>query len=684
MNGTTPDNRKARRAARKGGQGRGGQPAQADVDALIGLYRAGRLDEAVAAAGRFTRRWPRVAVGWNVLAASHQAAGRPAEAAEAYRRAVRLEPGNPDAHNNHGLVLWLLGRSGEAEAAYRRALEARPAFPEARFNLGLVLADLGRDDEAEACFQAVLEDRPGFADAANALGNLYRGRGRLADAEAAYRRALAQRPGYAEVESNLGEVLRAQGRVDEAIAAFGRALKRRPGYAEAHSNLGLALADAGRPRDAAAAYRRALEFAPQRVEIGVNLGRALRDQGRLDEAERAYRDVLDARPESADAWTGLGNLLADRGRLDEAIRAYRRALELEPDNARLHYHLAAVKRFTPGDPDLETLERHLGAASERPAADGAYLHYAAAKAHADAGADPDRVFGHYAAGARLWRSTLDYDVAADEALFAAIAATFDGTGAASPAGPGEAAAPIFIVGMPRSGTTLVEQMLASHPRVHGAGERPDLDRIVAAESRARGRSFPGWVAGLAPDEVAALRRRYGEAVIDPVTGADRITDKMPANFRYLGLVATMLPEARVVHVRRSPADTCVSCFTYLFAGRQAFSYDLAELGRYYRAYDALMAHWRAVLPDGFMLEVHYEDLVGEPERELRRLLAHCGLDWDAGCLDFHRSERAVETASAAQVRQPLYRDAIGRWRAYRAHLGPLLEALGPLAPDEWA
>ncbi|MDZ7830073.1 MAG: sulfotransferase [Halofilum sp. (in: g-proteobacteria)] len=235
--------------------------------------------------------------------------------------------------------------------------------------------------------------------------------------------------------------------------------------------------------------------------------------------------------------------------------------------------------------------------------------------------------------------------------------------------------------MPRSGTTLVEQMLASHPRVHGAGERPDLRALIERADRDHDAPFPQWVAALAPGETASLGRAYCRMVVDP-HGADRVTDKMPANFAYAGLIRLALPNARIIHVRRDPADTCVSCFTYLFSGRQGFTYDLRDLGRYYRAYDALMAHWRDVLPGDFLLEVPYEELVDEPARWIEWMLSHCGLEWDDACLQFHRSERAVRTASAEQVRQPVYRSAIGRWRTYREHLSPLFEALGPLAPPE--
>jgi tetratricopeptide (TPR) repeat protein len=679
MSRSAPSNRKARRAAQKRGKGAG--PAQEDVNALVGLYRAGRLEEAIEGARRFTQRWPKQAVGWNVLAASHQSAGRQAEAAEAYRRAIKLEPGNADARNNLGMALAALGELEEAEQAYRGAIAERARFPEALYNLGLVLAERGRTEEARACHEQVLALQPAFVDAHNALGNLHAAEGRATEAEACYRHALQRQPGYAEVHQNLAAALRAQGRLEEALASARAAVERKPAHVDGHNELALVLAASGRPADAEAACDRALELQPGHIGARLNRAQVLRDQGRTDEAEQAYRDALAEEPAHREALMGLGNLLADLGRAEEAQEIYRRAIEIAPDDARLHHHLAVVKRFEPGDPELDAIEAQL-AQPGRGDEDRAFLHYAAARAHADAGAGPDTVFAHYAAGARCKRATLDYDVAEDERRLQAIARVFDADWLARHQGePGPGPRPVFIVGMPRSGTTLVEQMLASHPRVHGGGERSDLDRIVARAEREHGQAFPDWVPGVAPETLADLAGAYREAVLAPVTGVDCVTDKMPANFRYLGLIAAMLPEARMIHVQRDPADTCLSCFTYLFAGRQAFTYDLAELGRYYRAFDALMRHWRAVLPGERLHEVHYEDLVRDPEPVLRGVLEHCGLAWDPRCLEFHRTERTVRTASAEQVRQPLYQHAIGRWQPYRRHLEPLFEALGPLSPD---
>ncbi len=298
------------------------------------------------------------------------------------------------------------------------------------------------------------------------------------------------------------------------------------------------------------------------------------------------------------------------------------------------------------------------------------LHFALAKAYDDL-ARYDEAFAQLQAGNAIKRRLVSYDEAAVAAFFREIAAAFSPALIGERAGAGDPSdAPVFVVGMPRSGSTLVEQILASHPGVYGAGELLVMNDLIA--------DLPDYPSGIASVSDAALRRfgrRYVEQVRAFAPGAKRIVDKLPANFRHLGMIHLALPNAKIVHVRRDPMDTCVSCYSKLFLDGLNFAYDLGELGRYYKMYEALMAHWRAVLPGHALLDVQYETLVGDFEAQARRIVAFCGLEWDARCLDFSRTERPVRTLSQAQVRQPLFASSIGRWRHYEKHLGPLIEAL---------
>jgi tetratricopeptide (TPR) repeat protein len=526
------------------------------------------------------------------------------------------------------------GELEPAEALYRQVLAADPDNFDSLRLLGLIAAQGGRNAEAADLIGRAVAVNAGVAETHNHLGVVLQRLGRAQDAAQAYERAVALNPALAEAHNNLGAAHRELGRLDAAVEAYDRAIALKPDYAEAHNNLGVALRELGRTEDAAGAFERAVAHRPAYAKALVNLGVARQELGRNDAALEALDATLALDPSSAIAWHARSDL----------------------------------KRFAADDPDIPRMEALLADAT----ADEARipLAFALGKAWLDAG-DIDRAFDRFDAGNAWKRAAFDYAVADDVALFERIAAAFPGD--AGRTGGYTSELPVFVVGMPRSGTTLVEQILASHPRVRGAGELGVLEGVVGDAIGADG--YPERAAALSAADLEALGRRYVECVEPFAAGRKRVVDKMPSNVVYAGLIHRMLPNARIIHCRRDPADTALSCYTKLFTGHQRFAYDLAELGRYYRAYDRLMTHWRAVLPADRFLEVHYEDVVEKLETEARKLIAFCGLDWDAACLDFHATQRGVRTASAVQVRRPIYRASVGRWKAYTHRLTPLLTAL---------
>lgn len=537
----------------------------------------------------------------------------------------------------------------------------------------------GQLDEAESACRRALQVDPANAEAHNNLGNVLRDRGDLEAAEAAYRRALAHKPTLIEAGYNLSCVLRTAGRLYEAAALLRTVVAQRPEEFVYHCALGATLKEMGEPEEARDTLERALSIRPDHAETHNKLGQVLHELSRFEEAKASFERAIELRPELQEIHNNLGNLLRTTGEREQAIASLRRALALDPDYVNGWYNLAMTKKFVPDDPDIAALEQQLARPDLVDAA-RMHFHFALGKALVDIEADADQVFAQYLEGCRLKRTTFDYDPDQTDRLFARIAQCFPREWFDALPAVGDATdAPIFVVGMPRSGTTLVEQILASHARVHGAGERNDLGHLVKAKNESSGHQYPEWLADMPVDELSLLGAHYRRRVIDPVESSDRVVDKMPENFRYLGLIVAALPNARIVHIRRDPLDTCLSCFMHLFNAWQPFCYDLTELGRYYRAYAGLMDHWRNNLPKGRMLELEYEQLVTDPEPWARRLLAHCGLEWDPACLEFHTSQRLVKTASTLQVRQPINRSAVGRWRRYRDHLQPLIEALGPLA-----
>jgi tetratricopeptide (TPR) repeat protein len=398
---------------------------------------------------------------------------------------------------------------------------------------------------------------------------------------------------------------------------------------------------------------------------------------RLDDAEAKFRRAIMLDPHCAAAYNNLGLIFKERGRLGDARRAMQQAIRLAPGNISYYENLSTAGSFAADDPYVAALEGMAENARALCPADRIHLHFALAKAHEDNGRY-ESAFQHLLAGNALKRRQVTYDEAATLARLKRTRELFSRDFIASRDGAGEpAAAPVFIVGMPRSGTSLIEQILASHPEVFGAGELSLFEQTVdAIGGKLPGAPrFPDLVRGMSSEHFRAIAGRYWEALMRRAPKASRIVDKMPGNFLFAGLIHLSLPNAVIVHAIRDPIDTCVSCFSVHFSRGQAHTYDLAELGRYYRHYQALMAHWHCVLPPGRIVDVHYEELVDDVEGVARRIVAHCGLAWHSRCLEFHRTERLVRTASAAQVRQPIYKSSVGRWRKYESLLRPLMNAL---------
>ena len=654
------------------------QPGHADAWHLLGLiaHRLGKLDAAEAMIAKSVALNPDSATYRANLGLVLRRLGRLEEALDAYLKAREIEGDLVEVHYNLGNLYKDLGRLDEAEAALREAVARKPDFAPAHNTLGITLARRGRLDDAVAAYRAAIAARPGFADAHSNIASALKRLGRTDEAIAAYRAALAAKPGYAEAAYNLGNTYKDLGRTDEAVEAYRTALVAKPDFALAYNNLGIVLAELGRTDEALAAYRAAAERQPGFAEPHSNIGNLLREAGRTDEALVAYRAALDADPDFAVAHNNLGNTLLERGDIDGARAAYRAAIGAKSDFAEAYRNLSTLEGFAPDGSDIDAMTRLIeNAATPRDSL--VYLRYARARAFHDRGAF-DEAFADYLAGGALKREEIDFDLNAQAGLYRRIAATFDDALLARFSDAGEQSElPVFVVGIPRSGTSLVEQILASHPMVHGGGELDDLGTIIdkLPESLASSKPYPDCIADANAETLRGLGARYVAGLRTRAPAAARITDKMPANTRHIGLIRCLMPGARIVHCRRDPLDTCLSCFTTLFTTGHDFSYDLAELGGYYRAYDRLMTHWRALLPD--MLEIDYEDVVADLEGQARRLVDFCGLDWDDGCLEFDKTERIVKTASSAQVRRPIYGDSVARWKRYQAHLGPLFEALGP-------
>ncbi|MGA2030978.1 MAG: tetratricopeptide repeat protein [Thermoguttaceae bacterium] len=683
---------------------------------LVGVValQLGRHQMAAECIGRAIGFKPNVAIFHSNLGVALRALGNPGEAAACWRRAIELQPDYAEAHNNLGVILKEQGKLDAAIACWRRALELKPDYVEAHNNLGVALTERGKLHEAAACCRRSLELNPNYAEAHNNLGNVYTEQGKLEEAAACYRSAVRLKPGYAEAYNNFGSVLRKQGKLPEAVVQWRRAVDLNPQYAEAHNNLGVALKEQGKPDEAAACWRRAIVLKPDYVEPYNNLGNVLADQEKLDEAAACYQRALELKPSFAEAHVGLGSLRHEQGLYEQALTHYRRALDLNADLAEAHCNLGVVFKELN---DLEAAERSLREAvrcdprqcsaqaelatllrGKLPEADlAAQLHLLSERGLLDdqraaLSFGLAHVFdgrGEYVLSAehlrqanalRLaeWRRR-GFDPAAHTRLTARIEANCTADFFQRVRGFGsDSQRPVFIVGLARSGTTLIEQILASHSQVFGAGELylakegfQSLGRDEEDSADGLGRLDRQTAHTLAARHLQRLQALHGTAA--------RVTDKMPDNCLYLGLLATLFPQARFIHCRRDVRDVAVSCWMTDFR-MLPWANDPQHIVSRIREYQHLMEHWRKVLPV-HLLEVSYEETVADLEAVARRLVAWCGLQWEPACLEFYRGNRPIRTASVTQVRQPIYATSLGRWKRYEFALGPMLEQLSEPEPS---
>lgn len=614
---------------------------------------------------------------------------------------------------------WLLAvalldqqRTAESLALLERILASHPDFAEARIDLARALRATGQLEPARAALRHVLERTPHHHRAWLAYGDVLVELGQDADARIAYERARLTDPQRPWIERATAALQADEQRQAEEI--FRAILQQDASHVAALCGLAALSLSADRAADAERLLRHALRQSPHLPLAHRGLAPALLALGRLAEAEdvavyltriepgslqswvckasvamrmmrqqealSAYRQAAQLKPEEAGLWMSIGHLQKTLGQRAESEASYRAALEREPTRGEAYWSLADLKNYRFTEAEISTMQRLL---RDTPGSrsNAAQLHFALGRAF-EQRAVYAAAFRHYAEGNALRRQDAPFDIASFERRAARIRAFFDRDRLAPRPGRGAPDhAPIFIVGLPRSGSTLIEQILASHSEVEGTMELVNILNIVGEfDDMAPERDgYPETLGTTTDAEFRALGVRYLNQTAALHPDRPRYTDKLPNNFAHVGLIHLILPHATVIDARRHPLDACLSNFKQYYAEGQTFSYALEDLARYYRTYLALMDHWDAVLP-GKVLHVQYEELVQEPEREIRRLLGHCGLGFEPSCLAFHETRRAVRTASAEQVRQPLYRSGVGYWRHFERELAPLAAALAPVLP----
>lgn len=680
---------------------------------LAGVHSVlGRMDDVIACCRQATALDPNRFDAFYNLGVALQQRGKFDEAAECYRRVLVLKPEFAPAHANLGMALWKLEKLEEAEAASREAirldpnqvqalnslgliLRARnrlddaiaiftdlirraPQMPEAHHNLALCLYMLEHFDEARAHLAEAVRLKPDYHEAYTELGRLAFTEKRFTDAIANFERASYLNPENAEAWMRLAEANWSEEKYPEVLRAIERAVKIRPDWAEAHEVLGRAQMEAGigvilPSQNAEKSFRKAIQLNPDFVDAHLSLANSLRAQGKYPEALDSYRRVLALTPENAIAIGGAASMLEHLGQFEAARQLLAPVLEKGIDTLAVALPYAANSRYT-GEKGqaMELLERILvdDNCGRALRIEG---HYMLGKLY-DADKNYDQAIKHYSAANDL--DSEKFDIEGVGQTFETLLSCFANEAhRRRPRATNRSRLPVFIVGMPRSGTTLTEQILASHPLVHGAGELIHLPEIKQTLSDLTNVPWPQCVDHLDRKTLDKVAQEHLDWLGTLARGKARVTDKLPHNFLALGLIDLLFPEARVIHCQRDPMDNCLSIYFQRFNAEHAYANNLEHLGIYYRLYERVMAHFRKVVRVP-ILDVRYEQTVAEPEQSARRLVEFCGLEWDDRCLRFYESNRVVATISYDQVRQPIYKKSVARWKRYEKYLEPLKRSLG--------
>ena len=561
-------------------------------------------------------------------------------------------------------------QNGDFDKAEKLALFITQEFPKHPFSwkaLGAILKQTGRVLESLAPSQKAVELSPQDAEIHNNLATTLNELKQLEKAEASFRQAIALKPNYVEAHNNLGGTLLELGELDKAEGHFRKAINLRPDYAEAHNSLGLTLKELGRLEEAEASYKNAISLKPDYAKAYNNLGVILAELGRLEEAEVSYKKAISLKPDFAEIYSNLGVILKDQGRPNEARENYNQAVALKPNFATAHRHLSLLKTFDTYDEQYLKM-RELYDNKDISEIELCHINFGLAKAYEDLG-NFEKAFAHYREGNALRKKLLKYDISQDEELFKQIKISYPQVAHTSLELDisSQKIMPIFIVGMPRSGTTLVEQIISSHSKVTGAGELPFATQFGAPIVR-----------GLceANDEsILNFRNQYLEKLKSISNGNLVVTDKMPQNFRFIGLLDAAFPEAKIIHIRRDPAAVCWANFKQYFTSKGiSYSNDINDILNYHKLYENLMAFWKTELSDR-IYELDYEKLTLYQGKEIRQLIEFLDLEWDEKCLSPQNNSRIVNTASSLQVRNKIYQGSSEQWKKYEPYLNGAFDSL---------
>ena len=602
--------------------------------------------------------------------------GRSGSAVKRLKHILRSFPDFPPAVEELGNALLAQNKPDQAIDAFQQALKINPENAAVMIKLGKIYSKLGRKDEANEMYQSALALEPTkerVATAAQAFA-----RGQTEEAEKICRQVLREHPNEVDAMRLLASIANKLEQRDDAIILLERAVELKPKFAGAWADLAETYTESEKFGEALDAVQRVIKLQPNMPFGHMIRGSILGKKDDHEGAINAFKEALEIEPEHIGSNMGLGNTLKTIGRYDEAVKSYKKCIEAQPLFSEAYWSLANLKTYSFDDDEIKNMEKHVQSQDLTPASK-AFFHIAIANAK-----EKQMKYGeawyHFHTGNELRRTSEIYDSVTTQVTHDALIETFDEEFVNSTKGSGcQSDAPIFILGLPRSGSTLIEQILASHSQVEGTRELPDISLLGRrlTKSKPPGIKYPDAVKHMTDEE----KTEYGESYLETSkryrTDKPRFIDKMPNNFAHIGFIKTILPNAKIINAKRHPLDSCVSSFKQLFYKGQSWSYDLFEIGEYYLEYERMMDHWHSLYP-GEIYDIQYENIVNNQEDESRALIQYCGLDWEDSCLRFYENKRSVNTASSEQVRQPIYKGAMYAWKNYESEIGALKDILEPV------
>ena len=629
-------------------------------------------------ANEILKVYPAMEVAQRILAAAFRLQGKPARSLELLEPLASRNSGSPSFLFEYGQTLGAVGRGNDAIKSLRKAVGLESRHAAAWRALGDQLSVAGDETGSRAAYEkhfAVSVRHPELIQAIELMRE-----GKLAKAERLAKDFLKRYPADVSAIRILADIGMQLGQFDDARNLLERCLQLAPDFHLARHNYAVVLVRQQKLEAASVEVEKLLAQEPDNPNFLILKGTILVRTGEHSQALEIYEHVLKDYPNQARAQMNYGHTLKTVGRLDESIEAYRQCIKLSPGVGEAYWSLANLKTFSFSDEDIELMRSQV-ATEGGDANDQAHIAFALGKALEDK-KEFDESFRFYKRGNAIRKVNHRHDVRINVYNSARQIKTFTTEFFAAREGQGcPAPDPIFIVGLPRAGSTLLEQILASHSQVEGTAELTDIitiSRRLGKKSRENPAGYyPEILTDLSPEKFRELGEGYLESTRIQRSDPPYFIDKMPNNFHHIGLIHQILPNAKIIDARRHPMGCCFSCFKQLFARGQTFTYDLDYIGRYYRDYVILMDHWEKVLP-GRVLQVRYENMVSDTETQIRRLLDYCDLEFEEQCLRFYETERAIRTPSAEQVRQPIYTQGMDQWRNFEAHLDPLKEALGPV------